>query len=485
MKRIVCLMLSVTLLFGCSFSASAYYDQEKTEEAIVLSEDGLVLLIENCADVPDLSDYGDLNEIVVINSVISNPDFIKDTTITITDFKDCIFDLEYIHWPKNLDMVDISECEFKSPDIFKNIKTRCCYIIGLDVEDLSFFGDSASVENLCLSGDIGSLEGIQNVASIRSLEFGEGVFFTDISPVGELEDLEMFTVDGSFLNDISPLKNTKVSFLTIYYPFRLQNIEIFKELKYLEELNLIDPEVVMSQELYDIVTEYKSSVDYYDEALENKKQVEKIVDEIIPEGATDEEKVKIIANYVVENMEYDHIAVENETSGFYNEARLKYALTGKGICDNYTALATAMLHCEGIDTYEYIVTDHIWNLIYLDGEFYWLDTTWMDSDDGNYDMSCFMAPFEDEEFLYSHGIYSTEGLLDDLLAIKKKEAEVVETPVQAQPQTQTENPSTVANGDKTVIYIAVAGGVALIIAGAVTVIIVSKKKKSRNGAVNF
>lgn len=479
-------MLSVVLIFSCSFSAGAYYDRKKTGEVIELSDDGLYLLIENCTDFPDLSEYEDINEIFVVNSVISDPDFMKDTNITTASFNDCRFNFEYVYWPENLDYVSIFECELKSLDIFKNIKARYCEIFNLEVEDLSFFGDSASVECLRLGGKIGSLEGVQNVNSIYSLEIDEGTWVTDISPVGEIEDLETFIVDGSFLDDISPLKNTKVSTLEIFYPFGLQDVEVFKELKYLEDLNLIDTEVVMSQELYDIVSEY-ASTENYDEAFENKKQVEKIVSEIIPEGATDMEKVEIIANYVVENMEYDYEAVANETSGFYNEERLKYALTGKGICDNYTALVTAMLHCEGIDTYEYIAAEHIWNLIYLDGEFYWLDTTWMDSEDGNYDMSWFMVPLEDEEFLISHEVYSTEGLLDDLLAIKKnedkKEAEVVE----ASTQPQAENPPAEEKTDNTVIYIyiAVAAGGAIIIAGAVTVIIISKKKKSRNNIVNF
>ncbi|GAA0137363.1 transglutaminase domain-containing protein [Paenibacillus sp. YSY-4.3] len=117
---------------------------------------------------------------------------------------------------------------------------------------------------------------------------------------------------------------------------------------------------------------------YYRETAEQSayvdERVKAILKEILKPGMNDHQKIKVIHDYVVLNMKYD----ENLQKYTAYEG-LK---TGEAVCQGYTLLTYKLLQQAGINNR--IVEGsaggqlHAWNLVYLGGQWYHLDTTWDD-----------------------------------------------------------------------------------------------------------
>lgn len=85
------------------------------------------------------------------------------------------------------------------------------------------------------------------------------------------------------------------------------------------------------------------------------------------------EKVLFLHDFICENFEYDD---ELKNDDIYD-----FLLTGKGTCEAYMLLYTAVLRECGIESH-FAASDsltHIWNIVRLDGEWYHVDLTWDDS----------------------------------------------------------------------------------------------------------
>ncbi len=96
----------------------------------------------------------------------------------------------------------------------------------------------------------------------------------------------------------------------------------------------------------------------------------------IPAEASDYEKAKYIFDYLASNVDYDVGAVENQNI-------ISVFLYGKTVCQGYANATQYLLWEEGIEsavvTGEANGEPHAWNLARLDGEYYYIDTTWGNS----------------------------------------------------------------------------------------------------------
>lgn len=98
---------------------------------------------------------------------------------------------------------------------------------------------------------------------------------------------------------------------------------------------------------------------------------------------TDKEKVSVIYNFVVKNIQYDYQKAKTVKSPYIPNIE-DTVNTGKGICYDYSSLFAAMLRSQGIPTklimgYSSLVTEyHAWNEVYLTSEKRWvtIDTTY-------------------------------------------------------------------------------------------------------------
>lgn len=93
-------------------------------------------------------------------------------------------------------------------------------------------------------------------------------------------------------------------------------------------------------------------------------------------GKTDLEKVTAIYAYLCDNVVYD----ENATNCFTAYGAL---LDGKAVCQGYALAMMRLLNAVDVETDVVLGTssdvNHMWNVVYVDGEYFLLDATW-DSD---------------------------------------------------------------------------------------------------------
>ena len=109
----------------------------------------------------------------------------------------------------------------------------------------------------------------------------------------------------------------------------------------------------------------------------------KIVDKTISEKTNNEmpvkEKIKIIHDYIIDNTEYDKLKYENKNDTTYKSNTAYGVLVeGYGTCNGYADAMAIFLNEMNVINYKISNNEHIWNLVYLDGEWYHLDLTWDD-----------------------------------------------------------------------------------------------------------
>lgn len=88
---------------------------------------------------------------------------------------------------------------------------------------------------------------------------------------------------------------------------------------------------------------------------------------------SESERALFLHDYICENFEYDHSLTNG---GIYD-----FLLTGRGTCEAYMLLYSALLRECGIESH-FAASDplvHIWNIVLIDGEWYHVDVTWDDS----------------------------------------------------------------------------------------------------------
>lgn len=111
--------------------------------------------------------------------------------------------------------------------------------------------------------------------------------------------------------------------------------------------------------------------------------INKIVDKVITDNITNstptKEKIKIIHDYIIDNTQYDKLKYENKEDNTYKSNTAYGVLVeGYGTCNGYADAMSIFLNKMNIINYKVSNEEHIWNLVYIDGNWYHLDLTWDD-----------------------------------------------------------------------------------------------------------
>lgn len=114
------------------------------------------------------------------------------------------------------------------------------------------------------------------------------------------------------------------------------------------------------------------------------KKVDEIYNSIIKDTMSEKEKIKAAHDYIINNTVYDEERSKEIKSGNLTDdihsSNTAYGplMTGKAICGGYTDAMALFLDKIGIPNFKIASSNHIWNVVYIDGDWKHLDLTWDD-----------------------------------------------------------------------------------------------------------
>ena len=164
-------------------------------------------------------------------------------------------------------------------------------------------------------------------------------------------DYETCTQDvREMLNDkeFLPLIN---NFVHPYNSFETINVSVTS----MDRVTIVSKKVYTSGEIETLNV-------YIDEFISNN----------IKDNMTSYDKIKAFHDYIINKYEYD------EKKGFKSYSAYTLITKGKAICGGYSDLMAIYLNKLGIKNYKISSESHIWNYVYLNGNWYHLDATWDD-----------------------------------------------------------------------------------------------------------
>lgn len=262
-------------------------------------------------------------------------------------------------------------------------------------------------EIICInhSDDLSSFQTIRNLPSLRAFS---------ITNMYENKDVTFKKEDFAFLENTSSLQNLSLinigiepNFIENLTSLRSLNINCsdlndkidYSKLTFLDKLSfgLMGP--------YNIAVNFTNS-DYnnlinnnvqieakegvMDQVLAINNQLNEIINSLnISENASDQEKLDAILVYVLNNLDYDenvsnailmNMETDNLSKPFYEGGYLYGALEkDSAICGNYSALVSALAKRLNLNTAFLTSDTHAWNLVTVEGNYYYVDATWLDS----------------------------------------------------------------------------------------------------------
>lgn len=147
--------------------------------------------------------------------------------------------------------------------------------------------------------------------------------------------------------------------------------------------------------------EWQATVNYDLTAEQNAIVLGKIdqIINMIPQDATEAEKVKFINDYLVVHTKY------NVNSKVSPHTPYSVLVNGEGVCEGYALAAFLMFEALDIEA-KYVVghagAPHAWNLVNVDGQWYHLDITWNDP-----------VPDQGEKVHYHYFLITDEKISND------------------------------------------------------------------------
>lgn len=111
---------------------------------------------------------------------------------------------------------------------------------------------------------------------------------------------------------------------------------------------------------------------------EINKEIDKIINKNLKNMNNKKEIIKIIHDYIINNSKYDSDKSDKNINNYFSSIAYGPLLQGYGLCSGYTDAMAIFLDRYDIPNFKVISENHVWNAIYIDGEWLHLDLTWDD-----------------------------------------------------------------------------------------------------------
>lgn len=503
----VIFMLSFIGNAPCAFAAdyAKEFDVDESNSYITARE---------VKDPSFLDKYTEIKDITISDSTITSEyNFGALNALSEMIFENCEFKTNSFYFNKPADetqpCIKFYNCKFSAGDmslpqyvyqltfdgtIYDNLGSinslEVLEISNCTINDLTGISELTNLTSLNIDFCIlGSLKGIEKLTKVCDLSLNSNI--ESLKRIEKLENLQSVYLNVPFVKDFSPLQNLE-HLSSVYFDY--SGFVSYDPILNFKSQNIQDAHVIASrlEAFSPQAIEFFKKYDGYEldeDIVEINKKLVEIKNEIIKDGMSDMEIIKTVSEYVVTNIDYDYDILINdeETNGEalcleYNNRKLYYALDGKGICANYSALTASLLNMCGINCYEIYNDEHVWQLIELNGEYYWLDTTYLEDEWIDCDItecSSYMSQ-DNEEFIKNReALLIPSSLYNKLHNIPNddfKDLEVPETTDIEQPQEQPETAKTVRAEKNPLVIIPV---VICVSVSATIIILIIKKSRKR------
>ncbi len=178
-----------------------------------------------------------------------------------------------------------------------------------------------------------------------------------------------------YIKDLSllPKKAPNLKSLCLNNVPLLKNLNFLYELPFLEEVQISESACV-TMDLLDYFKRAGIKTNITVEDVLNSRRVDEIVEEIIKPGMSDEDKIRAVTLYVLNNLRYDF-----SMSHVSNRKPLSCALNEQaGVCASYAYFTAVLLNKANVKVMEITSDTHGWNLVEVEGNYSYIDTTNID-----------------------------------------------------------------------------------------------------------
>ena len=112
--------------------------------------------------------------------------------------------------------------------------------------------------------------------------------------------------------------------------------------------------------------------------LEINNKIDEIISNKINDNMSDKDKIRVIHDYIIENTTYDSDFVETGIDKYKSNTAYGPLINNYAICSGYSDAMALFLDRFNILNYKIAIDEHVWNYVYLDGNWLHLDLTWDD-----------------------------------------------------------------------------------------------------------
>ncbi len=206
--------------------------------------------------------------------------------------------------------------------------------------------------------------------------------------VQETDDFTPYSYQG-LLNIIYTMLNSGWEKFTFYCPE--EYAECLNDIEKISKDNIlltnINNFVHPFNNFENIVTSYYESGEvtieitklYSDEDIKKiNAEIDKLMEKLITDDMDNNEKIKTIHDYIINNTKYDTLRNDTNNSPYHSNTAIGPLFEGYAICSGYADVMELFLERFNLKSFKVASSLHIWNSVYLNGSWKQLDLTWDD-----------------------------------------------------------------------------------------------------------